>query len=255
MLLNSRLWILFICFNFASSVSAQSYANVESGVVFTGLNDIKNGFNGSIFSLKDDLPTPPSLFSRYRAGFILDNKHNFSILYAPLSFAVMGVLERDILYDGKVFKAQNKIEASYKFNSYRFTYNRYMFVDETCKIGVGGSLKIRDAGSSLKNKELFEENFSIGFVPLFNLLLGWKTSEKVEFIFFGEGLIASKGRAIDASLSGKYMFTKNINGNIGYRIIEGGSNGTNRYNFIQLHFIFARLTFVFGNKYSSNTKN
>lgn len=237
------LWIFFFSFNL--NINAQSYVNAESGVLFTGLNNIKNGSNASIFSVKDDLHTPPSSFLRYRAGFLLKNKHNFSILYAPLSLTATGLLEKDILYDGEIFKAQKKIEASYKFNSYRFTYNRKVFNNEAFEIGLGGSLKIRYAGSSLKNNEFFKENFSIGFAPLFNLFLNCDISEKVDFIFFGEGIATNKGRAIDASVSGKYLFTKNIHGNIGYRILEGGSNGTSRYNFIELHFLFARLTFLY----------
>jgi hypothetical protein len=63
--------------------------------------------------------------------------------------------------------------------------------------------------------------------------------------FFGEGIAASKGRAIDLSLSGRYCFTKNLQGNIGYRLLEGGANGSNRYNFIQLHFIFASFNCSF----------
>ena len=61
--------------------------------------------------------------------------------------------------------------------------------------------------------------------------------------FLGEGLAASKGRAIDLSLSGRYSFTKNLQGNIGYRLLEGGANGTNGYNFIQLHFIYASVNY------------
>jgi hypothetical protein len=73
-------------------------------------------------------------------------------------------------------------------------------------------------------------------------------SQKMSFDFFAEGLAASKGRAIDLSLSGRYSFTKNLQGNIGYRQLEGGANGTNQYNFIQLHFIFASLNYSLNKK-------
>jgi hypothetical protein len=63
----------------------------------------------------------------------------------------------------------------------------------------------------------------------------------------GEGIAATKGRAIDFSLSGRYCFTKNLQANIGYRLLEGGSNGTSRYNFIRLHFIFASINYSFKN--------
>ena len=107
------------------------------------------------------------------------------------------------------------------------------------------SSKIRDTGVSLKNSENLRENFSIGFAPLINLIANWEISQKIGVDFFGEGIAATKGRAIDLSLSGRYSFSKNLQGNIGYRLLEGGANGTYRYNFIQLHFIFVSLNYSF----------
>ena len=241
----SRFWIFFICLTFKLSMHAQTFVNIESGLLFTGLNNIRNGINGTLFSLKNDLSTPPSPFLRLRAGLLLNNKHHFSILYAPLKSLVTGTIDRDILYDGKDFKANIPLEATYKFNSYRLTYNRRIIDDNKFKFGLGLSAKIRDAGTSLKNKELLSENFSIGFVPLINVLSDWNISQKVGMNFLGEGIIASKGRAIDLSLSGRYNFTKGLQGNIGYRLLEGGVDGTNRYNFVRFHFVLTSLNFSF----------
>ena len=241
----SRFCIFFICLTFNLSINAQTFVNIESGVLFTGLNNIRNGTDGTLFSLKNDLSTPPSSFLRLRAGFLLNNKHHFSILYAPLKSLVTGTIDRNILFDGKYFKANIPLEAVYKFNSYRLTYNRRITDNNKFKFGLGLSAKIRDAGTSLKNKELLSENFSVGFVPLINVLANWNISQKAFIDFLGEGIIASKGRAIDLSFSGRYSFTKSLQGNIGYRLLEGGANGTKRYNFIQLHFIFASLNFSF----------
>lgn len=240
-----RVLFILICLTFNLSINAQTFVNIESGVLFTGLNNIRNGINGTLFSLKNDLSTPPSPFLRLRAGFLLNNKHHFSILYAPLKSLVTGTIDRNILFDGKYFKANIPLEAVYKFNSYRLTYNRRITDNDKFKFGLGLSAKIRDAGASLKNKELLSKNFSVGFVPLINVLANWNISQKAVIDFLGEGIIASKGRAIDLSLSGRYSFTKSLQGNIGYRLLEGGANGTKRYNFIQLHFIFASLNFSF----------
>ena len=244
----SRFCIFFICLTFNLSMNAQTFFNIESGVLFTGLNNIRNGTDGTLFSLKNDLSTPPSSFLRLRAGFLLNNKHHFSILYAPLKSLVTGTIDKNILFDGKYFKANIPLEAVYKFNSYRLTYNRRITDNNKFKFGLGLSAKIRDAGASLKNKELLSKNFSVGFVPLINVLANWNISQKAVIDFLGEGIIASKGRAIDLSFSGRYSFTKSLQGNIGYRLLEGGANGTKRYNFIQLHFIFASLNFSFKKK-------
>ena len=182
---------------------------------------------------------------RLRAGYLSNGKNHFSFLYAPLKIVETGTIEKDILFDGKTFEANIPIEAVYKFNSYRFTYNRRIINKDNFKLGIGLSAKIRDAGVSLKNSALLSENFTIGFAPLINLIANWDIAQKMGVDFFGEGLAASKGRAIDLSLSGRYSFSKNLQGNIGYRLLEGGANGTNGYNFIELHFIFASLNYSF----------
>ena len=182
---------------------------------------------------------------RLRAGYLSNGKNHFSFLYAPLKIVETGTIAKDILFDGKNFKANITIEVIYKFNSYRFTYNRRIIIKNNFKFGLGLSAKIRDAGVSLKNREHLRENFSIGFAPLINLIAIWEISQKMGVDFFGEGIAATKGRAIDLSLSGRYRVSKNLQGNIGYRLLEGGANGTYRYNFIQLHFIFVSLNYSF----------
>ena len=249
--LNSKLvfrciyWVLFIYLNSNLSTNAQTFINLESGVFFTNINDIRNGNNGTLISLKNDFKTPVSPFLRLRFGYLSNGKNHFSLLYAPLKIVETGTLEKDILVDGKNFKANIPIEVVYKFNSYRFTYNRIIISKDNFKFGLGLSAKIRDAGVSFKNRELLSENFSIGFAPLMNLLANWDISKKMGVDFFGEFIATSKGRAIDLSLSERYSFTKNLQGNIGYRLLEGGANGTYRYNFIQLHFIFVSLNYSF----------
>ena len=239
----SRYWILLFCLNANLAANAQTFVNLESGAFFTNTNDIRYGSNGTLISLKNDFQTPVSPFLRLRIGFLTDEKNHFSILYAPLKIVETGTLANDILFDGNNFKANMPIEAVYMFNSYRFTYNRRIINKDNFNFGLGLSAKIRDAGVSLKNSELFKENFNVGFAPLINLIANWDISQKMGVNFFGEGIAASKGRAIDISLSGRYTFSESLQGNFGYRLLEGGANGTDRYNFIQLHFIFASLNY------------
>jgi hypothetical protein len=245
LIFQSKYWILFICLHSNLYANAQPFIHVESGAFYTGMNDIRNGNNGTLFSLKNDFQTPVSPFFRLRVGYLSNGKDYFSFLYAPLKIVETGTIEKDILFDGKNFKANLPTEVVYKFNSYRFTYNRRIINKDNFKFGIGLSAKIRDAGVSLKNSALLSENFTVGFAPLINLITNWDITPKMGVDFFGEGIAASKGRAIDLSLSGRYSFTKTLQGNIGYRLLEGGANGTNGYNFIQLHFIFASLNYSF----------
>ena len=245
LLFQSLFWIFLICLNFSLSAESQAFFNLESGALFTDFNDIRSGKDGTIFSLKNDFKTPVSPYLRLRAGFLLNDKDLFSVLYAPLKIELTETLEKNILFDGKIFRANIPTEIVYKFNSYRFTYNRRIVNQEKIKFGLGFSAKIREAGFTLKNRELSSGNFTTGFVPLFNILVNWDISKKFGIDFFGEGFVASQGRAIDLSLSGRYNFTKNFQGNIGYRLLEGGSDGINKYNFIQLHFLLLSLNYTF----------
>ena len=183
-----RYWILFICLNTSVYSNGQAFVDLETGAFFTNINDIRNGNNGTLFSLKNTFKTPVSPFVRLRVGYLSDGKNYFSLLYAPFKIAETGTIENDILFDGKNFKANIPIEVFYKFNSYRFTYNRRIINKDNFKLGLGLSAKIRDAGVSLKNSEFFRENFSVGFVPLINLL-AWDITQKMGVDFFGDNKV------------------------------------------------------------------
>jgi hypothetical protein len=243
----TKFYFLIIFVSFCLQTNAQYFVNIESGAAFTGLNDIRKGSDGTILSLKNDLKSPTSPFLRIRVGFLHNEKHHFSLLYAPLKLKATGSLISNIIYDGINYEANLPLEAVYKFNSYRFTYNRRVISTNTFKLGLGLSAKIRAAGSSLRNSNQFSENFNVGFVPLINIITTWQISKKFGFELFGDGLAASRGRAIDVALTATYNFTENLQGNLGYRILDGGSDGTSSYNFVQFHFAVVSLTYQFKN--------
>jgi hypothetical protein len=66
------------------NANAQAFVNLELGAFYTNINDIRNGNNGTLLSLKNDFNTPVSPFLRLRAGYLLNGKNHFSLLYAPL---------------------------------------------------------------------------------------------------------------------------------------------------------------------------
>ena len=70
LIFQTRNWIFFICLIFNLTANAQPFLNLESGVFFTGVNDIRNGSNGTLFSLKNDIQTPVSPFLRLRVGYL-----------------------------------------------------------------------------------------------------------------------------------------------------------------------------------------
>jgi len=240
-----KICILIICLSLGFHGYSQYFINLESGALFSESNTFREGVNGTLFSLTDDLSSPTVPFFRIRAGYLLNNKHHFSVLIAPLQLTAKGTLNSDIIYADKTFIANTPLEAVYRFNSFRFTYNRRIVNKTNFNFGVGLSLKMRDAGSTLENDTLFEGGFSVGFVPLINLISTWKISNKINLQFFGDGLAASRGRAFDLALTGNYNINQNIAASIGYRFLEGGSDGVNSYNFVKLHYAVLGVTYQF----------
>ena len=106
-------WVLLIYLNSNLSANAQAFINLESGALFTEINDIRNGSNGTLFSLKNDFQTQVSPFLRLRAGYLSNEKNHFSFLYAPLKIIETGTIEKDILFNGKNFKANLSTEVVY----------------------------------------------------------------------------------------------------------------------------------------------
>ncbi len=240
-----QLLVLVCALFFSVSSNAQLSIQLESGAVFTGLNDIRTGSDGDLFSLKTDLESPASPFLRARISYRIDEKHFISILYAPLKLTVTGAIDRDITFDGKIYEANQPLEAVYQFNSYRLTYNYALLRLEKFKLGLGLSAKIRDAGITLENENTFGGDFSIGFVPLINVISEWTISPKFGVLFFGDGLIASRGRALDLALTAKYKFREHWESTIGYRMLDGGSDGASQYNFVRFHYATIGVVYQF----------
>lgn len=74
---HSMHWIIFICMSSNFSTNAQTFVNLESGALFTEINDIRNGSNGTLISLKNDFQTQVSPFLRLRAGYLSNEKNHF----------------------------------------------------------------------------------------------------------------------------------------------------------------------------------
>ena len=216
---------------------AQPIIDIETGVVFTGYNYVRiTGRNGTLFSLKDDLKTGPTYYNRFSLTYELKKRHMFSLLYAPLKIKSLGIINRDILFKSTLFKANSNLEGTYKFNSYRFTYCYRFFNKPNFKISIGLTGKIRDANIKLESSNHSDERTSVGFVPLIHFNSCY-SKNNISFLLIGDGLIASQGRAVDAQISFAYKWSDRFSSRIGYRVLEGGANGSSVYGFALFNYI------------------
>ena len=238
--------ILSIVILLAPELQAQFDLDVETGIVFSGYNDVRiPGNGGTLFSLSEELEADPGIFFRIRVFHDFNERHHLGALYAPLSINSTGQLDRDLIFDGETFPANTSLQATYKFNSYRLVY-RYDFLrKDKIEIGVGLTAKIRDAKIAVKGDGLESEKSNVGFVPLIHFRLLWKFTKNFSFLLDGDALAAPQGRAEDVIAALIYKASDKIDLKAGYRFVEGGADNDEVYNFALINYAAIGAVFHF----------
>ncbi len=243
--------IILLCWT--SSIKAQALVDLETGFVSTGYNDVRiPGDNGTFFSLKDDLKPNPKAFYRLRVNYTIKSRHTLSLLYAPLETKSVGSLPNDIFFEGVVFPANTELTGTYKFNSYRLTYRYDIVQKPRFEFGLGFTAKIRDAKIALSSSGLTSEKTNVGFVPIINFRLLWKIDNQLGLLLDGDALAAPQGRAEDVLIALSYKVSNNLGIRAGYRILEGGADNDEVYNFALFHYASFGISYTFLNKRKSN---
>src|SRR5690554_524538 len=239
------IYVLFVLavISFPLTVKAQLALDIESGAVIAGYNNVRiPGDAGTLFSLTDDLNAKPTVFYRLRAGYTINSRHTVSVLYAPLTVKSDGTATFPIDYEGVTFPANTSIDASYTFNSYRITY-RYDFVKKPrFDFGLGFTAKIREAEIALESNGLSATKTNVGFVPIINFRLNWLMNERFGLLFEGDALAAPQGRAEDVLIAATYKLSDKVAIRTGYRILEGGADNDEVYNFSLFNYAVAGLS-------------
>jgi hypothetical protein len=239
-------FLAFMLLGWASSSKAQALIDLESGLVFTGYNDVRiPGDEGTFFSLKDDLIPKAEFFYRIRLNYTIKSRHTFSLLYAPLKTKSEGSVPNDIFFEGVVFPANAELIGTYKFNSYRLTYRYDIVQKPRFEFGLGFTAKIRDAKIALSSPGLTSEKTNVGFVPIINFRFLWKIDDKIGLLLDGDALAAPQGRAEDVLIALTYKLSDNFRIRAGYRILEGGADNDEVYNFALFHYASVGISYTF----------
>jgi hypothetical protein len=245
----SRIFLSALCaiLGVTPLARAQAFVDVEGGAAFTGYNDLAiPADDGTRVSLKDDIKSSPAPALRVRLGYTFSKRHTVSALVAPLTVYGSGKLDRDVMYQGMTFEEGSNVNSVYRFDSYRLTY-RYSFIDTdklTMAAGITG--KIRSADIALMSRSAYAHRSDLGVVPLINFQAQWGFRDPLSFIIDADALASPYGRAEDVLAALQYAPAKNVTWRIGYRILEGGSDGGgNVYTFALFHYATAgvRVTF------------
>jgi hypothetical protein len=234
--------VLILYFSGNISLKAQPLLDFESGIVFSGYNDVGiPGDIGTRFSLSGDLNAKPAFYYRIKGGYKLGGRHNLFILFAPLTVKSNGIVPGDITFEGVTFPANTFIQGTYKFNSYRLTYRYDLIERPSFRFGLGFTAKIRDAMIELSSSGQNSKKTNVGFVPILNFLVAWEANGKLSFVLDGDALAAPQGRAEDILLSAQYRLSDKTRLKAGYRILEGGADNDEVYNFALFNYAAAGI--------------
>jgi hypothetical protein len=231
---------------FCQTAFAQAFLDLEGGLVLgTPYNSIRiPNAGGTTFDLAEGFKPDPTVFYRIRPGITVARRHTFTALYAPLTVQYKGSFGEAVQYNGLTFPAQIPVTARYTFNSYRLTYRYQLINRPRFELGVGFTGKIRDANVAIQNADQATNFSNVGFVPLLNLRLNYKPTDRLNLLLEGDALGARQGRAEDLFAGLTYNLTEKLRLKGGYRVVEGGANVGEVYNFTWIN--YASVGIVFG---------
>ena len=216
-----------------SAAYAQLELDVETGAALSGYNKVRiPGDGGTFINLSESLEATPTAFYRLRLSYTINDKHTISALFAPLTINYNGTFGQELQFLDANFAATEPLDVRYQFNSYRLTY-RYNFPrTQHFQFGVGATAKIRDAEVEVNGVT----KTNLGLVPLINFRAEWFAKEKLSLVLQGDALVAPQGRAEDVLLAALFYPDRLVTLKLGYRILEGGANNDEVYNFSLIHY-------------------
>lgn len=247
-----RAFIMVVCaFALPGLLSSQERGrrwtlDVEGGAVFSGYNDVRiPNATGTLFSLSRDLDAAARAYGRLRLSYALSRRHELSLLAAPLTLKASGALPGPVRFAGVSFPAGAAADGTFTFNSYRLTY-RYRLVDrERLRLDIGFTAKIRDAEIALSAPGLSASKANVGFVPLLHLRLDWDWSARLGLLLEADAAAAKQGRAEDVLLALAWRPAPRWRLRLGYRMVEGGADVDETYNFAWIHYFAVGLAYGF----------
>lgn len=229
------------------SAYAEGFVELEAGVAFTGYNDVQiPSDTGTRLSLAYDTNSNPALALRVRAGYTFADRHTVMFLAAPLTVRGTGTLDREVNYFGVTFPEDTKVESVYRFDSYRVTY-RYTFLDkDSLTLAAGLTGKVRSADIALMYAGGHAKRTDLGVVPLIHFMGEWKATPEISLLLDVDALVTPFGRAEDALAALQYRHSDRVSYRLGYRVLEGGSDGGGSvYTFALFHYLTMGMTVKF----------
>ncbi len=200
-------------------------------------NDVQipNDEQGSRFSLADAVGSGPVTALRLEINWALNERHGLRLLLAPLSFTEPAFFSQTVRFAGQSFAANQAVDASYRFNSWRLGYHYALMNGESGSLRVGATLKVRDAEIRLEQGDTRSLDDDVGFVPLLYLAGNLRLSDRITLRADLDGLAGGPGRAIDLGVALDLAISRHWTVGAEVRILDGGADTDDVYNFARFN--------------------
>ena len=210
---------------------------LEAGPVWQSRNDVQipNDETGTRFSLVDLVGNGPWFAPRLQISWNIKGRHGLQLFLAPLSYTETGQFDQPVRFAGEEFSADAPTEATYQFNSWRASYRYQVIRGSRWLVWVGFTGKIRDAKIELQQGDTSARDTDTGFVPLFLFEADYSFTDRWHFLAELDALAGGPGRAEDLALKIGYDVSDRWRITGGYRMIEGGADVDEVYNFAWIH--------------------
>jgi hypothetical protein len=210
---------------------------LEAGPVWQSRNDVQipNDETGTRFSLVDLVGNGAWFAPRLQVSWNIKGRHGLQLYLAPLSYTESGQFDAPVRFAGEEFSDDAPTEATYQFNSWRMSYRYQVVRGSRWLVWVGFTGKIRDAKIELQQGDTVGRDTDTGFVPLFLFEADYSLTDRWHFLAELDALAGGPGRAEDLALKIGYDVSDRWRVTGGYRMIEGGADVDEVYNFAWIH--------------------
>ena len=230
----------------ASALAGAIDVQIEGGTVWFSRNDVRiPGDDGTQFNMLDLTGNGPDPCVRIYATYAFNDRHALRLTIAPLETDGTGTLTRSTTFRNTTFAANVPTKGTYRFNTYRLTYQWRLHQTERSRWSVGAAALVRDAAITLEQEGRKQSRDDLGLVPLLHLGGRFYCTEKVSIVLDLEGAWSPMGRALDAALKTRYDFDSGWHVSAGYRTLEGGADNDDVYTFAWLHTILLETGYKF----------
>jgi hypothetical protein len=187
------------------------------------------GIVGSRIDFKKDLGLVDRSFGEVHLTLKPGRKHKLRFQYIPISYTQSNVAQRDIVFNGQLFRVGIPVSSTLDWKAYRFGYEYDFLVLPRGFAGFVLDFKYTDVNAALSTP-VFEEFAhaaapipAIGGIfrayPLTNLSI---TGEITGFKLPESAVEGASARYVDVDFYGTYNFSRHMGAQMGYRSFDVG---------------------------------